>query len=183
MLEERLMIGRPVRDLQYMLWVLSQVNPKLPFVAMDGVFGEQTLEGVMTFQRELAPPVTGRVDQSTWDALVREFRQAEHFLSRPQQLRSFPDRPFQVLPGEQNETMALIQTLFQILGERVEGIVRDDADGYHGEQSVQNVKWLQHCASQAQTGVMDRDAWDMLSRLYGLFVVYREGVKELPAMG
>lgn len=182
MLEERLMVGQPVQDLQYMLWVLSMVNPELPFVAVDGVFGEQTLEGVMTFQREYAPPVTGRVDQRTWDALVQEFQQADHFLARPRQLYGFPDRPFQVLPGEQEKAMALVQVLFLALSELLEGIIQANTDGYHGESSVQNVKWLQSRAGQAQTGIMDREAWDMLSRLYDLFVVRREGVQGLPAM-
>ena len=76
-------IGRPVRSLQTMLRTLSYVYPFLPRVTPDGVFGERTLEAVMLLQREFFPPVTGRVDQGTWDAITALYRQAERRLSAP----------------------------------------------------------------------------------------------------
>ena len=62
-LEEE-MLSNPVRSLQYMLRRLTGKYDFLPQLALDGIFGERTLEAVMLFQRELAPPVTGVVDQS-----------------------------------------------------------------------------------------------------------------------
>ena len=43
--------GQPVRSLQYMLDQLAIHDPKLIRLAVDGVFGERTLEAVMVFQR------------------------------------------------------------------------------------------------------------------------------------
>ena len=67
-LEEE-MLSNPVRSLQYMLRRLAGRYDFLPQLALDGIFGERTLEAVMLFQRELAPPVTGIVDQRTWNAI------------------------------------------------------------------------------------------------------------------
>ena len=66
---ERDMLAKPVSSLQYMLDQLSRTYHFLPQLAADGVYGERTLEAVMRFQKEAGLPVTGRVDQTTWNAI------------------------------------------------------------------------------------------------------------------
>lgn len=171
MTQERFLLGKPVSSLQHMLGELSYAHEQLPFVAVDGVFGEETLEAVMTFQREFSPPVTGRVDQRTWDDIVRHYRAWERERARPLPLRAFPPRPFQIEPGDQDDTMALVQTMFRSLSGILEGILSDEGEGYHGPRSEHNVRWLQRAAGLEQTGIMDRFAWNMLARLYELFLV------------
>ena len=177
MMDETLFLGQPVSSLQYMLGELSYVYEPLPFVAVDGVFGEETLEAVMTFQREFSPPVTGRVDQRTWDDIVRYYREWERERAQPDLLRAFPPRPFRVEPGNRDDIMILVQTMFGVLSEQLEGIEPHRADGYHGEASVRNTCWLQRVSGMEQTGIMDRFTWNMLTRLYGLFLVRQREVE------
>ena len=167
---EQEMLSNPVRNLQYMLWRLATRYPFLPKLAMDGLFGEETLEAVMLFQRELVPPVTGVVDQRTWDAIHSAWVELERDVSPTRSLRIFPGEGFQVSPGMSGDYMILPQTIFQILRQKLSGIVDAAPDGYHGDASVENTRWLQGLAQLEQTGVMDRKTWDMLSRLYELFV-------------
>ena len=72
-LEEE-MLSNPVQNLQYMLRRLGTRYSFLPQLATDGLFGEETLEAVMLFQRELAPPVTGVVDFPTWYKISQIYR-------------------------------------------------------------------------------------------------------------
>ena len=88
-LEEE-MLSNPVRSLQYMLRRLAGKYDFLPQLALDGIFGERTLEAVMLFQRELAPPVTGVVDQRTWDAIRDAWIGLERESAPPRTLRIFP---------------------------------------------------------------------------------------------
>ena len=53
MTEQNLQQEQSVRALQRMLGALSAVHGFLPELVKDGIFGEQTLEAVMLFQREL----------------------------------------------------------------------------------------------------------------------------------
>ena len=168
-LEEE-MLSNPVQNLQYMLRRLGTRYSFLPQLAVDGLFGEETLEAVMLFQRELAPPVTGVVDSRTWDSIRREWMAREREVAPPRSLRIFPGEGAQMQPGGEGAYMVLPQTMFQLLRQRLEGIVEDEADGQHGEASVQNTLWLQNLAQLEETGVMDRATWDMLSRLYELFI-------------
>lgn len=167
---EREMLGQPVASLQYMLRQLSKRYSFLPELAVDGIFGEDTLEAVMLFQRELHQPVTGIVDQGTWNAIRDEWLRFEQEEALPRPVRVFPEDGRRVNPGGKEDQLILPQTMFQVLSNYLVGIRPDQPDGYHGEASVENIKWLQSRAQIDQTGVMDRLTWDMLSRLYELFV-------------
>ena len=168
-LEEE-MLSNPVRSLQHMLRRLSGRYEFLPPLAVDGIFGERTLEAVMLFQRELAPPVTGVVDQRTWNAIRDAWVDLERASAPPRTVRIFPGEGYQVQPGASGGAMVLPQAMFQLLSRRLEGIARGEVDGVHGDASVQNTLWLQELAQLEQTGVMDQRTWDMLSRLYEVFI-------------
>lgn len=168
---EREMLAQPVQSLQYMLRRLAQAYDFLPELAADGVFGERTLEAVMRFQRELHPPVTGVVDRDTWNAIRDRWLEAEGRLADPRSTRLFPGERCQVEPGTEREFMVVPQAMFQMLSRYLKGIVPDQLDGLHGPASVENTRWIQRAAGLEPTGIMDPATWNMLSRLYELFVV------------
>jgi hypothetical protein len=168
---EREMLAQPVRSLQYMLRRLSRAYPFLPELALDGIFGPETLEAVMLFQRELHPPVTGVVDLGTWNAMRDRWLTLEEQQGDPRALRAFPGEGIRVEPGETREFMVLPQTMFQVLARYFRGIAPAAADGFHGPVSVGNVRWLQRRGGLAESGVLDRQTWGLLSRLYEVFVV------------
>ena len=168
---ERDMLSQPVRSLQYMLRRLSMVYDFLPELVTDGIFGERTLEAVMLFQRELHPPVTGVVDRGTWEAIRDLWDQVEREISGANALRAFPSEGTRVEPGDEEEYLILPQTMFQVLARHLNGITEGVARGIHDQISADNVRWLQHVAGLEETGILDRETWDLLARLYEIFVV------------
>lgn len=62
-----------VAILQIMLRELRLIFDNIPDIAADGVFGEDTEEAVKEFQRASLLEVTGRVDLSTYNRLLRAF--------------------------------------------------------------------------------------------------------------
>lgn len=172
---ERELLARPVQALQHMLMRLAQVYDFLPTVAENGRFDESTLEAVMRFQQEFAPPVTGVVDAQTWEAIRTKWEEAEEKLEGPRPVRAFPGNGRQARPGEWKEYLALPQIMFQSLAHYFNGITPSNTDGLHAEQSVENVRWLQKLSGLEPTGIMDQPTWNLLSRLYETFVI-PEGV-------
>ncbi len=61
--------GQSVRQLQYMLDVLSEYIDNIPPVAIDGIFGSATRAAVLAFQRFAGLTVDGIVGSATWSAL------------------------------------------------------------------------------------------------------------------
>ena len=99
---ERELLAQPVKALQHMLMRLSLVYDVLPTVAESGRFDENTLEAVLRFQKEFAPPVTGVVDRRTWQSILEKWEQAEEKLAGPRPVRAFPGNGKQAQPGEWN---------------------------------------------------------------------------------
>ncbi|MEG2454915.1 MAG: peptidoglycan-binding protein [Oscillospiraceae bacterium] len=61
--------GGKVSQLQYMLAITSEFSDEVPFVTEDGIFGAETQQAVLSFQRLDGLPETGIVDEPTWNAL------------------------------------------------------------------------------------------------------------------
>ena len=180
---ERELLAQPVRGLQDMLRQLARRYARLPELAVDGIFGEQTLEAVMRLQRELQLPVTGVVDRITWNAIRDGWLELEAAYAPPRALRAFPGEGSRVEPGEEQDFLGVPQTMFQVLGRYFTGIAPHAVDAVHSPASVENVRWLQRAAGRPETGVLDQQTWDMLSRLYEAFVVKRLEESDSPFLG
>lgn len=168
---EREMLAKPVSSLQYMLRQLSETDTSLPRLVVDGVFGERTLEAVMRFQRQAGLPVTGTVDQATWNAIRDRWLEQQARQGASRAARIFPAEGIQVREGETREYLIVPQTMFNILARHFEGITPCDADGCNGPVSAGNIRWLQKAAGLPETGCLDAATWDALSHLYEIFVV------------
>jgi len=69
--------GDYVRQLQYMLSVLSDFIPGIPPLSITGLFDIPTRDAVRAFQQLNTFPVTGAVDAAVWDAIFAQFSQIE----------------------------------------------------------------------------------------------------------
>jgi peptidoglycan hydrolase-like protein with peptidoglycan-binding domain len=70
--------GDKVRQLQYMLSVLSAYIPEIPPVTIDGIFGNITRAAVTAAQRRFGLPETGVVNSATWDEIYDQFAGIEN---------------------------------------------------------------------------------------------------------
>ena len=170
-LRERELLSRPVAGLQYMLGKLAGDDPELIHVAVDGVFGERTLEAVLRFQKKAGLPMTGRADPDTWEALRARWRELEGRAGPTRPVRVFPAEGTRVEAGTVREYLILPQTMFRVLARQFAGIADLPADGVHTAAWEDNVRWLQRAGGLPPTGTLDQPAWDALSRLYEVFVV------------
>lgn len=145
--------AQPVRELQQMLRTLAAHWPQLPQVAMDGVFGEHTLEAVMIFQRDSGLPVTGTVDEATWRAIKRS---------------SMAPLPRRFRHGTEDPILMLYRFMFNALSHAVCGFTRCELDT---PDFTDNLRHLQQISALPVTGKADAAAWRKLERLFRLFVM------------
>ena len=73
--------GEKVTIAQFLLSVIAEFYDTVPFVTIDGVFGQNTQNAVKEFQRTFGLPVTGVITQSVWNALYDVFVSVENELS------------------------------------------------------------------------------------------------------
>lgn len=70
--------GVKVEHLQYMLQVLSEYIPEIPYITIDGIFGPATRNAVIAAQRRFGLPQTGIVNYETWDEIYDQFSGIEN---------------------------------------------------------------------------------------------------------
>ena len=80
--------GEKVRQLQYMLAVLSSYIPGIPPVRVDGIYGPATRAAVLASQRRFGLAETGVVDARTWDEIYDQFSGIENTTLRSKE--TFP---------------------------------------------------------------------------------------------
>lgn len=66
--------GESVRTLQQYLNVIAAANPGMPAVEVTGEFGNKTRQAVTTYQRAFELPVTGTVDEDTWNSIANTYK-------------------------------------------------------------------------------------------------------------
>lgn len=170
---EESLCGNPVASLQTMLRQLGVHYPFLPIIAIDGIFGEETLEAVMLFQRELFPPVTGVVDLEVWSAIREEYTSKTPLYTTPKPLRTYPEGGVLLAPGEQNHTIVMVQTMMALLSNQIRDLTPEPTTGKFTQTLEENVKWLQKVSLLPQTGVVDQVTWERLARLYEIVLTAR----------
>ncbi|MDE7003316.1 MAG: peptidoglycan-binding protein [Oscillospiraceae bacterium] len=65
--------GVAVSALQYFISIIGQFSPAVPVLAIDGIFGPRTTAAVNAVQSRLGLPVTGVVNQATWQGIYDEY--------------------------------------------------------------------------------------------------------------
>lgn len=164
-------LGRPIYHLQVMLRELSYYDASIPRLVPDGRFGNETLAAVLRFQRGAGLPDTGKVDNATWDSMVLAYAKVRKDLQIPLRTNGFPDRLYTISPGENSVYMLMIQAMFNALRKVLDEISYSVPDGLHDPDSVQNIRWLQRLGSLDETGIMGKVEWDLLARIYEIFLI------------
>ena len=164
------MTGQPVRSLQYMLDQLAIHDPKLIRLAVDGVFGERTLEAVMVFQREYHEPVNGVVDLGTWEAIRHAYIKIELLYGIPPALNVLPNGGYTADEGEESEPIIIVQAMFVSLAKKVTNFMPCEINGCNDGNTHANIFAVQRLAGLPVTGVLDRSTWSFLVQLYQALV-------------
>lgn len=169
----------PVVSLQRMLNALAAQLPGLPRLEADGVFGEETMEAVMLFQKSQNLPVTGNVDGDTWEILTKAYITVMRPSQPPPPARLYSHiAGWAVSPGEFSLLLFPIQGMFSALSERLGGVQAAAPSGWLDQATAANLRWLQRCSSCEECGSLNLTTWNYLRRVYETFVVR---ALELPA--
>ena len=164
------MTGQPVRALQYMLDQLAIHDPKLIRLAVDGVFGEHTLEAVMVFQREHHEPVTGVVDLDTWEAIRQAYIKIELLYGIPPALNVLPNGGYIAEEGAEGEPILIVQAMFVSLTKKMTNFIPCQMNGCNDGNTQTDIRTVQSLAGLPVTGVLDRATWSFLVQLYQALV-------------
>lgn len=165
---EESFVGQPIRSLQTMLRVIAEDQPTLPTVVPDGIYGPEAITAVSAFQRRYGLPVTGIVDQLTWEAIVEEYEKAFVRIHKAEPIEIIFD-PGQVFRmGDSSPYIYLLQSMLIYLSLLHENISTPQHSGTLDPSTSEALAAFQVLAGLPPTGELDRLTWKYLVRQFTL---------------
>ena len=163
---ESFFLGRAVTSLQTMLRVLAQVEPGIPVVIPDGIYGHETQAAVTAFQKRHGLHPTGIADYDTWQAIGKAYRTARVEVDPAEPLEIVMNRGEVIQAGSDNLHVGLIQAMLHAIHEVYGNIPDCPLSGICCPKTVEAVKAVQHCCGAVESGIIDKQLWRMLAGLY-----------------
>lgn len=155
-------IAQPIRSLQTMLRVISEIDKRIPTVVPDGIYGSTNQQAVTAFQRQHGLPATGVVNQDTWEHIVTSYENAFIEVEKAQPIEILLDTGDQFTSGDSDPYIYLMQTmLYTILEDQVS--IKYPITGTMDEETIKQLKRFQELSGISETGTLDKTTWKHLS--------------------
>ena len=162
--------GSSVRILQYYLNFLSYFNLKLPYVSIDGIFGDETRDAVLTFQSLYGLDVDGIVGRDTWDMIQNAY--AGVLTSLPDEYRSYSSLLYPgyiITTGASGKVVEQLQTYLKTIAANSPSVPDVTVDGYYGDETRNAVLAVQKLEGIEQNGQVGVLTWNAIVNLYNQF--------------
>lgn len=159
--------SRPIYQLQTMLRLLRRVDPALPTVNPDGIYGNSTQNAVLAFQTHQGLPATGITDAQTWNSIVAAYLSAQVFILQPQSVTPRLTTNQVLRLGESNHHLFLVQGMLLALHHLYPELPAPEATGVLDEATAASLRFLQEKGGLPVTGELDRATWQLLALFYG----------------
>lgn len=161
-------VGQPIRGLETMLRVIAENDSKLPTVVPDGIFSQEDVTAVSAFQRKYGLPVTGIVDENTWDKIVNIYEVALINVAQAEPIEIIID-PGQIYrSGDSGANIYLLQSMLQYLSLFHPNITRPNHNGILDSSTAEALKGFQILAGLEPTGELDKRTWKYLVKQFTL---------------
>ena len=165
---ERPTYPQAVRDIQTFLYTISQVDPLIPRVNPDGIYGPETADSVRIFQETYLGFGDGKVDFATWQALVAHYRTARTALREPERIAPFTAflKDGRLVLGDRSDVVMMVRIMLASLGQEyaeAEGLPITDLFDAKLEEVILS---FQYVNGLEPDGIVDRNTWDRLAIAY-----------------
>lgn len=159
--------GWEIRAVQYYLAVIGQFYPQVPQIEITGYFDLPTEEAVRAFQQIYGLPVTGAVDERTWNDIFRAYdgiTENTPFLRPEEGVPIFPG--IVLREGMRGEYVRLLQEYLTFIHETYPEIPAVSPTGYFGPVTKSAVVAFQKKFGELVNGNVGALTWNRIGSVY-----------------
>lgn len=161
-------VSQPIRSLQTMLRVLSEDDSSLPGLVPDGIYGQETANAILAFQRKNGLPTTGVADQATWDAVVPAYEAAYIRVHKAAPIEIIMDPGKVYVLGDSSPYLYLLQSMLLFLSQLHPDIATPSHSGTLDSPTSEALAGFQLLAGLPPTGELDKITWKYLVNHFSL---------------
>ena len=155
-----------MRELQTYLRQLSFFDPRIPKLAIDGVYGPETTRAVRIFQEDNGLPPTGYVDLETWNAIVKVYNMSISETGVPSPIAPFPSAFYVLKPGARGDIVSILQIMLNHVGRYYSNTIYLLVNGVYNQDTYNAVKIIQKLMALKPTGTVDVITWNALASAF-----------------
>ncbi len=164
------MSGIPVTTVQYYLSIIAYFNGALEPVPRSSYFGPETVAAVERFQEFYGLPVTGIVDNETWNTISRVYTETVASLPAGYEGTNAKLYPgFFLTEGTRSDNVRDLQTYLSVISQNIPEIPTVSVTGYFGEQTENAVREFQRLFSLPISGAVGPATWAAIANQYDFF--------------
>ncbi len=158
--------GEDIKTVQYYLRFISEFNPAVPTVAVDGYFGESTTAAVRAFQQAYDLPITGVVDGRTWNKMFDVYYGIISSMEYELPDGAVPFPGVFLKYGAEGKNVEILQRYINAAHEIYPQIPQVTVDGVFGADTRNAVYAAQAVFGLMITGVVGPVLWTELAEAY-----------------
>ena len=162
--------GQDIATLQYYLDFIASFYDTIPDITFDSVFGEETRNAVLAFQRQFGLPQDGIVGRQTWYALQDQYDAILRAL--PDEYRSYSSLLYPgyfVTTGATGKVVEQLQTFINTIAEYNPSVPSVIVDGVFGPGTQEAVRQIQRLIGQNPSGAVGPLTWNAIVNLYNQY--------------
>ena len=159
--------GLGVSNLQYFLLYLSRFYASITPVAIDGNFGNETRQSVISAQNTFGLLEDGVVGEDTWNAIYNAYRGIVDTIPL-----SYVEGNILPFPGiilridSDNDSVLLLQQYINVIAQVYPEVNSVELTGYFGTQTDSAVKAIQTLSGLEANGIVGAITWNAVTSLY-----------------
>lgn len=153
-----------IREIQRYLFALHYFTDAIPFLTIDGVYDDTTRAAVLAYQELRSLPMTGIVDESTFDLLFADYTAASIALEQNASIP--PDTPLPVGIGKSGAGIRNLQELISALLPRYGIRVTVDRSGIYSYATARAVNALRRVYRLPEDGTVTNALFLKMQRDY-----------------
>lgn len=157
-----------ITEIQQYLMEISYVDENIPRVIPDGIYGPETRMAVEAFQRSNGLPVTGTVDEETWDKIYY----VRNLIIKSRKVVSispFASACLVLSEGDRGDLVFIIQAMLNTISHYFINLNHPEPTGVIDKITVDTIKTIQHISGENETGNIDSQTWNSLARLFDIY--------------
>jgi peptidoglycan hydrolase-like protein with peptidoglycan-binding domain len=162
----------PISEIQRYLRNISYSHPEIPRIALSGKYDRQTQMAVEDFQKFSGLPVTGKVDYTTWNAMVRENSLHMKSIEMPYKL---PCRSFDfgtIKNGYSGDIVYVLKIMLNNFCRKYKNYKHLEINDQYDYATEEAVKEFQKASMLPVTGIVDKETWNTMISIYSTCKLY-----------
>lgn len=144
------------------LYQIALRDSRIPIVLPGKEYTEEAALAVRAYQQAYNLPVTGEIDDATWNSIVETYHR---LLDEAAPLVIFPSGAFLLQENDSGDLVQLVQVLLNLAASHYSNLPAVAVTGEFNGETADAIRKLQAISALPETGSLDRPTWNRLAAL------------------